>query len=173
MTGDVADVADPNQRYRTESRPDSKTRWAWYTAFQQGVFTADVLRVSYRLYGDDWGMLSHTVDSFYRWQFTEGMFLEPHLRGYTQSAADFYRTFLVTGDAPTNVSADYRLAEMWTSTIGLTWGMDLSSQAEVRFGAEWYHQEPTASDVIGTQSRADLVEPVDAYMARAGTTWQW
>lgn len=171
VTGDL--VANPSQRYRSEARPGSKTRWAWYTAWQQGLGEADVLRLSYRLYGDDWGMLSHTLDGFYRWQFTGRMFIEPHLRGYLQSAADFYRTSQTSLEWPGEVSADYRLADMWTATAGATWGVELGRSGELRLGGEWYHQQADPSRVIGLQSRYTLVEAVDAFMVRAGFTWQW
>jgi hypothetical protein len=171
VTGELA--TDPDRRYRSESRPDSRMRWAWYTGWQQGLREADVVRLSYRLYNDDWGMLSNTVEGFYRWQFTSRQFLEPHVRGYLQSAADFYRTSLPADESPANVSADYRLADMWTATIGLTWGIDLGPRSDLLIGAEWYHQQADPSEVIGVQSGQTLVEAVDATMVRLGYALQW
>jgi hypothetical protein len=171
VTGELD--ANPDRRYRAEARPDSRLRWAWYTAWQQGLREADVVRLSYRLYSDDWGMVSNTIDAFYRWQFTGRQFLEPHLRGYLQSAADFYRTSLPSNQWPAEVSADYRLADLWTSTVGLTWGIDLGPRSELRLGAEWYHQNADPSEVIGVQSRQTLIEAVDATMVRLGYALQW
>jgi hypothetical protein len=168
-----APVADADRRYRSEARPDSRRRWAWYTAWQQGIADADVLRLSYRLYGDDWGMVSHTIDGFYRWQFTPRMFLEPHVRGYLQTAADFYRTSLPADQWPGEFSADYRLADMRTGSLGLTWGMDLGPRSEVRLGGEWYRQQADPSAVIGTQSAYTLIEDTDAVMLRLGYALQW
>jgi len=38
---------------------------------------------------DDWGVNSHTIDAKYRFRFNN-QYLEPQLRWYTQSKADFY-----------------------------------------------------------------------------------
>ena len=53
---------------------------------------------------DDWKIDSHTVELRYRWDL--GSFdLQPHVRYYMQSAADFYHGALFAGDpdAPVRV----------------------------------------------------------------------
>lgn len=171
LTGEP--VADADQRYRYDNRPDRKFRWAWYTAYQQQFRAADVLRLSYRLYGDDWGTMAHTVESFYRWQFAERHFLEPQLRVYTQSAADFYRTSLPSDQDPEYVSADYRLADMQTYTTGLTWGFDINSRNQIRLGAAYYIQQATPSQTIGAQRDQDLIPDTEAFMIRLGYAVQF
>ena len=47
---------------------------------------------------DDWGVTSQTLDARYHWNFSPNSYLEPHVRYYTQSAADFYRTVMFADD---------------------------------------------------------------------------
>ncbi len=166
-------VSDPEMRYLYEKRPDRKTRWAWHTAYQRQMENEDVLHVSYRLYKDDWGILSHTVDGTYRFEFKGRQFLEPHVRYYRQSAADFYRTSLPSLEVPEFVSADYRLADLQTYTAGLTWGMELSGNREIRFGAEYYQQKADPSSVIGVQKNLTLIEDLKVFMVRVGYAFRW
>ncbi|MDX1824803.1 MAG: DUF3570 domain-containing protein, partial [Thiohalomonadales bacterium] len=97
--------------YLYEKRPDSRTRQAlyWKTVHQ---FNEDVIYFSYRYYWDDWGIASHTLDLKYRSELGGGHYLEPHLRYYTQSKADFYHYAVLDGSTPDYVSADYRLADL-------------------------------------------------------------
>lgn len=168
----VDPVTGETQRYVTEERPDSKTRWAAYLAYQQ-LFGDDVLRLSYRYYGDDWGVDSHTLDAHYRWQFLSRHFVEPHLRLYLQSAADFYHTSLTTDETPSEASADYRLADMTAYTIGATYGFDINPTNQLRLSVETYQQESEPSRVIGVQKQQNLSDELSVLMIRGGYTLQW
>jgi len=160
-TGDLS--ANLNQRYVYEKRPDSRTRQAAYWRWSH-QFTTDVFRLSYRYFWDDWGITSHTVDSRYRWEFTKGQYLEPHARYYVQSAADFYNTSLIdTEVSPTTIaSADYRLADMISTTLGIKYGIEIGNSSEISFRAEAISQQADPSRVIGNQSNQDLVPDVNA-----------
>ena len=109
-----------------EKRPDSRTRQALYW---RGLtsFGKDVLNISYRYYWDDWDIKAHTFDVRYRFDFGS-QYIEPHLRYSIQSqAADFYRPFLRQGESVPFASADYRLSEMTTNTIGIKYGVPLKT----------------------------------------------
>ncbi|MHC5067227.1 MAG: DUF3570 domain-containing protein, partial [Planctomycetota bacterium] len=170
LTGEP--VANVDQRYVSEHRPDSKTRWAWYTAYQHQL-GEDVVRGSYRFYSDDWGISSHTVDAHYRWQATVAVFVEPHLRWYSQGQADFYHTSLREGENYDYASADYRLADMTAITLGLTVGYDINPTNQVRLTVEHYQQDADPSAVIGVQAQQDLKDELSVVMARVGYTAQW
>jgi len=123
-------ASDP---YVYEKRPDSRQRQALYV---KGVhqFGADVLHASYRYYWDDWGVTSHTYDLHYRYELAGGRhYLQPHLRYYLQNKADFYHYSLEDNNIPAYASADYRLGDMSTTTIGLKYGLVLGESHE--FGA--------------------------------------
>ncbi|MCK9531364.1 MAG: DUF3570 domain-containing protein [Gammaproteobacteria bacterium] len=125
--------------YRFEKRPEERTRQTvfWRTLHQ---FTEDVLDVSYRYYWDDWGVSSHTLDTRYRYELGGGHYLQPHVRLYQQSAADFYRFSLAEGATPTHASADYRLGDMTTTTFGLKYGFAVSEDKEYSMRIEYMNQ---------------------------------
>ena len=97
-----------------EVRPDKRLRhslfWQTKHALDSGV--ADV---SYRYSNDDWGVDSHTIESRFRYNLTDHSYLQPHVRYYLQSAADFYQPFFLEGETlPQYASADYPIGDMTT-----------------------------------------------------------
>jgi hypothetical protein len=131
----------PLHEYRFESRPDRRTK---NSLFVQGKYWLDgkVLDLSWRFMTDDWGIDSHTLDAKFRWPLGEGMWLEPQLRLYTQSEADFWRASLPAGEPlPLLASADYRLAPFDAITAGLKAGWRTASGNELAVRLEYYRQE--------------------------------
>ena len=62
------------------------------------------------------------------------MYVEPHARYYSQSAADFYNLYLNSTDSlPEFTSADARLGKFNAATLGVKFGMELDGGRE--FGA--------------------------------------
>ncbi len=136
--------------YLYESRPDSRSRKSIYWGNKIHL-TEDVIDVSYRYYTDDWGIDSHTLDFHYRYAFAGNMYLEPHLRWYSQTAADFYRLYLTNGvDTKGNVaaidyaSADTRLGEFTGTTFGIKYGIELGTNSEFNIRVEQYTQSGDA-----------------------------
>jgi hypothetical protein len=82
-----------------------------------------VLDLSYRYMTDDWEIDSHTVDLRFRWPLGDRSYVEPHIRYYSQSEAEFYRSSLIDGEAlPEYASADYRLGNFDAVTVGAKYG---------------------------------------------------
>jgi len=125
-------LTDP---YLYEKRPDSRARQALYWKTVMG-FGEDVLNLSYRYYWDDWDVSSHTVEAKYRFSLGEKQYLQPEVRYYVQDKANFYYYNLVDGAIPTYASADYRLADLKTTTLAFKYGIDLDKDSEfaVRVG---------------------------------------
>lgn len=116
--------------YLFEKRPSNRQRQALYF---KGLhqFGEDVLQFSYRYYKDDWGVISHTYNLHYRYEIADGRhYLQPHVRYYKQGKADFYYYSLQDGAIPSYASADYRLGEMSTTTIGVKYGMVIGENNE-------------------------------------------
>ncbi|GMQ92522.1 MAG: DUF3570 domain-containing protein [Gammaproteobacteria bacterium] len=135
----------PATPYIYEKRPDVRKRKAlyWQTVYQ--VNSKQTLRGSYRYYWDDWGIKSHTVDFRYRFNLGGGKhFIQPHFRYYIQDKADFYYYNLVTGATPTYASADFRLADMSTRTIGVKYGRKLGKRSE--FGVRLESMKQSSED---------------------------
>jgi hypothetical protein len=129
--------------YLFESRPDSRTRRSIYFG-NKVALGSSVLDVSYRYGTDDWGIRSDTAEGRLRFKLGDGgMYLEPHVRWYRQSAADFYNLYVDAGTVtPQYMSADSRLAAFTAGTIGLKLGLPLSDDNEVSFRLEAYQQTP-------------------------------
>jgi hypothetical protein len=154
-----------------ENRPDSRLKHAFYGMYKRWLKGGDVLDASYRLMIDDWGITSHTIDTHYRWALNNGMYLQPHLRIYQQSEADFYTPFFISGTAPTagnasfEASADTRLGEFMAYTVGLEVGAD-KTNANWSAAIEYYLQQGDEPTKFGELNNQELVPDVDALMLR-------
>ncbi len=154
--------------YLYESRPESRTKQSLFAEWRY-AFDRDSLALNYRIMNDDWGVTSSTAEAHYRWNWSARDYLEPHLRYYTQTAADFYRTYLVDGNPlPENASPDQRLADMDAVTVGLKYGRR-TQVGEFSLRLEYYRQtgEPDPAP-IGVQATFDLVPPLTAVIAQFG-----
>ena len=152
-----------------ENRPDSRSRQSLYGKYKKTLGNDDVFTASYRYMTDDWGIDSNTFDFTYRLKFKEGYFLQPRLRLYDQTAADFYTYFLVDGDAvPDQASADYRLGEMEATTVGIKFGREYNRQHSWSVRLEQYVQtgESSPSAAIGQLRNQDLYPDVTATIAQ-------
>ena len=155
-----------------ESRPDSRVKQSVYA---QSIYHFDsaVLDVSYRYMWDDWEIDSHTIDTRFRIPlgnaFGTESYIQPHFRIYQQSAAEFYKPFLIDGDPlPEYASADYRIGEMTTYTVGLKYGLLVNNGHELSFRLEYYRQTPTDAgfEEPGVLKDVDLYPTIDAIIAQ-------
>lgn len=154
--------------YRYEGRPDSRLRQSLYW---KGVyhFNRDVVNLSYRYFWDDWGITAHTVDLHYRFELWKGSYLQPHLRYSKQTAADFYHHSLVSTDpVPQYASADYRLGDLLTTTVGLKLGVPVGRNGELSLRVESMKQSGDShpADAIGIQRDVDLFPTVNTTIAQ-------
>ncbi len=128
----LIDVGEGLSLLRTfgENRPDEREKWIGYASINRALPQLNAaLEGSYRLYGDSFGIGSHTVTlEWFQKLCSDRLFLRPFVRWYQQTAADFYRLTLTGTDiTPTErphpqgpfYSADYRLSKMSTLTSGL------------------------------------------------------
>jgi hypothetical protein len=171
----IADTL-PDRPYVYESRPDSRAR---QTFFWQTVhhLTEDVINVSYRYYTDDWDIHSHTLDLHYRYELNGGSYLEPHLRYYTQSAAEFFTHGLTASELTTTqfASADYRLGEFNSTTLGLKYAIPLGKNSEFSVRGEIINQVnndiklPAGYDQTGL----DLAPDLSSIVLQVGYSFNW
>ena len=147
-----------------EKRPDSRNGNALYWAFVYHL-PRDVLHLSYRYYWDDWAIQSNTYDLKYRFELGGGHYLQPSLRYYTQTAADFYHLYLLDGEPlPNFASADYRLADMQSTIVGIKYGVPVSKSGEFSMRAEYMAQtgDYNSNDAIGVLKQYDLYPDLTA-----------
>jgi len=139
----------PPHLYWNENRPDERTKHSVY--FQTKYFMrGKILDASYRYMSDDWEINSHTLDLRYRWPVGTS-YLEPHVRYYTQTAADFYSVTLpgagVGPTVPPFASADFRLANFDAITTGLKYGWKTHNDNDMSVRVEWYTQSGSTVDL--------------------------
>ncbi len=166
------DLRTGDSPYVYEKRPSNRT---YQSIFWKGVHqlaNEDVINISYRYFWDDWDITSHTVDLRYRWEIGGGHYLQPHVRYYQQNAASFYRQTLIDGEELTldYASADYRLGNFTTQTLGLKYGIYFDNGAEINFRVETMRQrgETESSDAIGKLQNVNLYPDMDASIIQAG-----
>ncbi len=150
--------------YLYENRPDSREKQSIYWKTKYSLINGNVLDLSYRYLWDDWDIVSHTVDARYLLDLTDRLYLEPHVRYYTQQEAEFFSHSLRSGDAlPQYASADYRLGAFDGLTYGTKLGYRLSNRSEVSMRLEFYDQRgDTVGTPIGIQNNYDLFPNLDA-----------
>lgn len=140
----ILSVVDPISgaplQYLYEGRPGSRIRQSLYFANKLaiGPTFADV---SARAYIDSWGIKSVTAEVSDRIPLTSRLFIEPGGRYYTQTAASFFRNYLVSGQPlPKYASSDSRLGAFSAVTWGLRAGYDITPHAELYVQGESYKQ---------------------------------
>jgi uncharacterized protein DUF3570 len=166
---------DPSlQPYIYEKRPDKRTRntFFWRTAHH---LTEDVVNVSYRYFTDDWGINSHTLDLKYRYELGGNHYLQPHIRYYTQTSADFYVNYLNAGaPLPEFASSDYRLSEFVSTTIGLKYGLVMQNNSEFTVRLELMNQSYTVQDeILAEQQGLDISPDLNATIIQFGYNFYW
>ncbi len=155
--------------YLHEHRPDSRTKQSLFAEWRYAL-DRDSFAINFRFMDDDWGVQSQTAEARYRWNINDRSYLEPHLRWYTQTAADFYRTVLFAGDAlPEFASADYRLADLDAYTIGAKYGLR-TDHGEFSVRLEYYQQSPTESPgaAVGDLAGFDITPDTKAVIVQFG-----
>lgn len=124
-----------------EKRPSSRQRSSVYTSMAHTTRHDNVLHLSYRYYWDDWDIESNTLDFRLKFRYEDGFFVEPHVRLYNQTAANFYFYSIEYEDYkassfPQYASADYRLDQTDSSTIGINIGKTFPGQGKLRVRIE-------------------------------------
>ena len=158
----------PSGQFLFESRPDQRTLHGLFTQAKLNL-GGKVLDASYRFMTDDWEIDSHTLDLRYRWPLGQSSYLEPHLRFYTQSEAEFYRLSLDSSQAlPTFASSDYRLGNFDAITAGLKFGWKTRNDNDMSVRVEWYTQsgKVPAGQIIGNQAARDNYPDLNALIVQ-------
>jgi Protein of unknown function (DUF3570) len=175
LTGDLAAGPDAGYGlYLYESRPDMREKRSLYGLLKHD-FNGNVLDASYRVMSDDWGVDSRTLDLHYRFDFGADRFLQPHLRFYSQTAADFYHTVLLDGEPlPQYATADSRLGKFDAVTLGVKYGVKMrTGQFSARFEVYRQMSQPSADSLLGSLSTLDLTPDLTAVIAQISYKFGW
>jgi hypothetical protein len=142
----LLDTAGNTLGYVYESRPGERTRKSAY--LENRVAWSHVSAgLSLRYMKDDWGIHSDTVQGHVHFSFADRQqYLEPSIRWYRQSAADFYTPWLTEEKSASGLEAsDSRLGAFHAFTYGVKYAYKLSSDAglagsEFSVRLEYYQQ---------------------------------
>lgn len=153
----VADEEDSEATTLFEARPGERSRYVLYSQVKhESVESGADIGLGYRFYFDDWGIQSHTFN-FSRATVQNDIIREPFVRLYYQSAADFYHRTIDDGDylaglLPDYASADNRLAELVSITLGMKYVVRTAKYGNLNFRLGYYDQ--TFFDAVWEKNRA-------------------
>ncbi len=109
-----------------ERHPDHRQRRDAFVKFNQYLDNRSSVKLSYRLYNDDWGITSHELGSKLSQYVTHGVFARYEYRYYTQGSADFYRPeYATTAGIDGYLTGDYRMAALSSHLFAFTLDLDL------------------------------------------------
>jgi Protein of unknown function (DUF3570) len=178
----IVSVLDPignTTGYIYENRPDTRTRRSAFLENRVGWERTSV-SLSLRYMTDTWGIRSETAQvHFRRWSPARSQYIEPTVRWYRQSAADFFQPWITGAEAEDTkyVSSDTRLAAFHALTYGLKYGYGLGDKlhrpgSEFTVRLEYYRQ---TLDIGGTVPAAlqdlDLYPGVQAVLVQFGFSY--
>jgi hypothetical protein len=109
-----------------ENAPRHRNRRDAFLKFNQYLQNRSSLKLDYRFYNDDWGVLSHETSTQLSQYLTHGMYAQYEYRWYTQTAADFYRSeYETTTGIDGYLTGDYRLGPLSSHLFGVTLNFDM------------------------------------------------
>jgi hypothetical protein len=142
----LLDTAGNSVGYRYESRPDERTRKSAYLE-NRVAWSNGSVGLALRYMQDDWGIHSDTAQARVHFSFANRQqYLEPSIRWYRQSGANFYTPWL-TAEKPSEAfqASDSRVGAFHAFTYGAKYAYKLSSDtgmaaSEFSVRLEYYQQ---------------------------------
>ena len=108
-----------NGGYFYETHPVQRTRVAGFFKLNTYLQSLDAaLWLDYRIYGDDWGVISHTIGAKLYQNVTDRLMIRYRYRFYSQSAAYFYSENYPLVNGPGFFSGDYKLMPFHANLFG-------------------------------------------------------
>lgn len=109
-----------------ERHPDTRLRRDAFVKFHRYLSNRSSLKLDYRLYGDDWGVLSHEIAGGLAQYVTRGLYAQYEYRWYTQTSAEFWQPeYATTQGVDGYLTGDYRMSPLSSHLFGLSLNADL------------------------------------------------
>lgn len=161
--------------YLYENRPGKRTRQSVYldNKFDYGP---SLTELSLRYYKDSWGIKSETAELSERIRLSRWLYIEPNVRWYKQTAANFFHNYLVNGvSLPRYASSDARLGKFTALTYGAQIGFNITNTSQIYVRGEYYDQKGTShpAGAIGQLQHQNLFSGVKATWVMVGYTWDF
>jgi hypothetical protein len=150
--------------YVYESRPRERQRhtFYWGNKLALGPTVADI---GLRYYTDSWGIKAVTAEISEQIPLGRLAYIKPLARYYHQSAANFFRYYLVNGgNWGAYASSDSRLSRFDATTLGLRAGVRIGDSGEFYVDAEKYQQTGLhyLASAPGALARVDMFSGLGA-----------
>jgi Protein of unknown function (DUF3570) len=144
----IIDSAGNTTGYDYESRPNQRTRKSAYSENRVAWSSQLSSVLSLRYMSDNWAVRSDTAQLHLRWSWANReQYIEPTIRWYRQTAADFYTPFIrdTATQSSSFESADSRLGAFHALTYGVKYahrlpGLGNRAESEFSVRAEYYQQ---------------------------------
>lgn len=158
--------------YLYESRPSDRTRQSVFVDNRVALFST-FADLSLRYYRDSWGIKSFTAEASDRIPLFGRFYVQPGVRYYRQTAADFYHHYLVSSDPlPAYASSDGRLGDFDAHTTSLQLGWDFGrSEVYVRFENYAQRQQSHFASAPGALADENLSDAVSANSVMMGLSF--
>jgi len=135
-----------------------------------------VTEFSLRYFTDSWGISSKTAELSERIHLGRKLYIEPNVRWYQQSAANFYHYFLVgAAPLPTYATSDTRLGQFTGITYGGKIGFNVTGNTELYVRGQYYQQTGNGhpANAVGQLRQQDLFAGTNATFGMIGLTWDF
>ena len=130
--------SDPKITY--ERKPDKRTAYGLTLEYSKAITQKLSWITNYRLYHDDWGITSHTLDNTLNYEVTPKLTIGGGLRFYTQSAADFYHAGKEYFTHQQYASSDRRMRKFHAWDYHATASYQVTPKTTLNFTASYYDQ---------------------------------
>lgn len=170
----VLDAAGNTTGYVYESRPDQRSRKSIFLE-NRAAWNQFSAAVSLRYMQDNWQIRSDTVELRPRWTLSDrNQYIEPTVRWYKQTAADFYTPWLSnSSQVPEIQSSDERLGAFHAVTFGIKYAHKVGEQQDTRGSelsvrVEYYQQTFRQPEAPASLQGLDLLPPLKAILVQVG-----
>ncbi len=123
-----------------ESKPDTRTAYGMTLQYISALSDTLSTNTSYRLYRDDWGILSHTVNTELYYEYGDNWLLGLGLRYYKQNEADFYSESKTFFTNETYASSDRRMSDFHALSYKANARYRVNDDWSVNGGITYYDQ---------------------------------
>ncbi len=175
----IVSVVDPTSGepldYLYENRPGNRTRQSVFLN-NKFLYGPSLTELSARYYKDSWGIKATSAELSERVNLTHWLYIEPNVRWYHQTAANFYHNFLVSGaPMPAYASSDIRLGKFTAITYGAEIGFKITNTSKIYLRGDYYKQTGDAhpADAIGQLKNQNLFSGIKAGWLMIGYTWDF
>ncbi len=173
----IVSIVDPGSgeptSYLYENRPGKRTRQSLFLD-NKYIYGPSVTELSARYYTDNWGIKAETAELSERLRLAHWLYVQPDVRWYRQTAANFFHSYLVAGQPlPAYASSDSRLGKFTALTYGMELGLNISHTSQIYVRGDYYKQSGDGhpADAIGQLKNQDLFAGVKAGWVMVGYRW--